>query len=146
MNNKNTVYTVTPPDLRMNFIGPSVLLLGTTLAECSTYISLYDKLFPEVEITFFVDEKPFDVERLAWYRAVVGSVSSVFVNIDNITSEEILMAMQAERDEHVLVFWISETHAKPGLVQLLNSYQYRIFRSMKEIETFLVTELNDKTD
>lgn len=140
MTNKNTVTTVTPPDLYLNTIGPSVLLLGTTLEESKEYRDVYEKLFPEVEITFYVSEQGFTPRVAAWYRAVAGMASSIFVNLDNITAEEVFLAMQAEHENRAVVFWVSQERKYPAMVALLNSYQYQIFGSFDEIEKFLVDE------
>ena len=143
MTNKNTVTTVTPPDLHIQTIGPSVLLLGTTLEESKEYTDVYEHLFPEVEITFFVSEKGFNPDLAAWYRAVAGMASSIFVNLDNITAEEVFLAMQAEHENRAIVFWVSQEKKYPAMVALLNSYQYQIFGSLDEIEKFLVDEYNN---
>lgn len=136
----NTVYTVTPPDLKLNVIGPSVLLLGITLADHHQYINFYDVTFPDVEITLFVGDEPFSAEYAPWYRAVVGMVSNIIVNVDNITIEELFLAMQAEHDGQALVCWLSQEGKNPILVSMLNSYQYRIFNSPEKIESFLNEE------
>ncbi len=142
MTTKNTVYTVTPPDLRINMIGPSVLLLGTDLEHCQDYTQLYDKLFPEVEITFFVGEEGFNPGLAHWYRATAGMASNIFVNLDNITAEEIFLAMQAEHENRALVFWVAKDKTYPAMVSLLNSYQYQVFNSLDEVEKFMLDEFN----
>jgi hypothetical protein len=124
----------------MNVIGPSVLLLGVTLADHHQYINFYDATFPDVEITLFVGDKPFSAEYAPWYRAVSGMVSNIIVNIDNITIEELFLAMQAESDGQASVCWLSQERTNPVLVSMLNSYQYRIFNSPAEIETYLNEE------
>lgn len=140
MKNNNTVYTVTPPDLRLNMIGPSVLLLGVDLDAAKEYADVYDRLFPEVEITFYVGEDGFTPDVAAWYRAAAGMASSIFVNLDNITAEEVFLAMMAEQDNRAMVFWVSKDKKYPAMVSLLNSYQFQIFSSLDEIEKFLVDE------
>lgn len=140
MTNKNSVYTVTPPDLKLNLIGPSVLLMGVSLADYTPYADIYDKMFPEVEITFFVFEEAFDPEHTAWLRAACGMVTSIFVNVDTITPEELFLAMQAEKDERVMVFWVSENKTNPTLVSLLNSYAYQVFANLESVEQYLLRE------
>jgi hypothetical protein len=145
MKNNNSVYTVTPPDLKMPTIGPSVLLLGITLDDYKPYADVYDKLFPEVEITFFVGDEAFTAEHAAWYRAVASMASAIFVNLDNITSEEVFLAMQAEHDKSAMIFWITQEKTYPPMVSLLNSYQYRIFSNLNEIEQHLLNEYGSPT-
>jgi len=140
MKTKNSVYTVTPPDLTLNTIGPSVLLLGITYDESKAYSDVYEKLFPEVEITFFVSETGFNPNVAPWFRAVAGMASSIFVNLDNITAEEVFLAMQAEHENRAMVFWISQERTYPAMVSLLNSYQYQVFNNVEEIESFLLKE------
>ena len=95
MKSKNSVYTVTPPDLTLNTIGPTVLLLGVTYDDSKPYSDVYEKLFPEVEITFFVSEEGFNPNFAPWFRAVAGMSSSIFVNLDNITAEEVFLAISS---------------------------------------------------
>jgi len=141
MTDKNTVYTVTPPDLRLTTIGPSVLLLGMGLEDSEHYIDMYEKLFPEVEITFFVGENGFTEPDAAWYRAVTDIASTVIVNLDRVTIEEVFLAMQVEYNNRSLVFWVSESKNCTAMISLLNSYQIQIFDSLESIEKFLVDEL-----
>jgi len=145
MTNKNSVYTVTPPDLKLNTIGPSVLLLGTTREGSQPYIDIYEKLFPDVEITFFVSETEFNAEYASWYRAVAGMSSSIFVNLDNITIEEMFLAMQAEHVDRAMVFWLAQEKTNPTMVGLLNSYQYQIFNDLDEIEAFILNEYRNNS-
>lgn len=140
MKNKNTVYTVTPPDLRLNLIGPTVLFLGFDLESSKEYINVYEKIFPDVEITFFVGEDGFRPEQVAWYRAVAGMSGNVIVNVDNITAEEVFLAMQIENDSEAMVFWLSCDRIYPAMISLLNSYHYRVFQSVDEIKNFIVDE------
>lgn len=140
MKSKNTVSIVTPPDLHIPVIGPTVLLLGTTMDDSKEYTDVYERLFPEVEITFFVSDNGFPPSVAAWFRAAAGMSSSIFVNIDNITAEEVFLAMQAEHENRAVVFWLSQKQKYPAMVSLLNSYQYQVFGSLDEIEKFLIDE------
>lgn len=141
MTSKNTVTLITPPDLHLNYRGPLVLFLGFTLEQSTKYSELYEKLFPDVEINFYVSENGYITENNAWYRAVSGIASSVFVNIDNITIEELFLAMQIEQQNNAMVFWISENDNNASLLSLINSYHMRIFRNTQEIEDFLIDEI-----
>jgi hypothetical protein len=142
---KNSVYTVTPPDLTLQMIGPSVLMLGITREDSKPYLDLYDKLFPDVEITVYVADDGFDPEHVAWFRAVAGMASSVFVNVDSITTEELLIATQMEHEDRAMVFWMSQEKTQPVLLSLLNSYQFQVFNSLDEIETMLTQEFEKNT-
>jgi hypothetical protein len=142
MMHKNAVYTVTPPDLTLNTLGPSILLLGIALEEIKPYSDVYDNLFPEVEIAVYVGETGFDPVNIAWYRAVAGMANSIFVNLDNATIEEIFIGLQCENDEKCIVFWISTERNCVSLLQLLNSYQYQVFTSLDEIDKFIKHEYN----
>lgn len=140
MKNNNSVYTVTPPDLKLNTIGPSVLLLGVSLDNSKSFVDIYERLFPEVELTFYVSESGFSQENAPWFRAVTGMASIIFVNLDNITAEEVFLAMQAEHDNRAMVFWLAQEKIYPAMISLLNSYQYQVFNSLEEIESFLIAE------
>lgn len=143
MTTKNTVTIVTPPDLHINVYGPIVLLLGVDLDGSKPYTNLYERLFTEVEINFFVSEQGFDYNQAAWYRAVAGMASSVFIDVENATREEIYLASQIDRQGEAMVFWISKEHRSTTMLSFLNSYQTRIFQSLDEVETFLVDGLKN---
>lgn len=144
MKSTNAVYTVTPPDFRLTHQGISVLLLGVKMETIQSYATVYDKIFPDTELTFYTSEEGINAENVAWYRATAGMSSSVFVNLDNISGEEIFLAMQAETSGTAIVYWVSLTDANPGMVQLLNSYQYHVYGSFDEIEDFLDKEYGKK--
>jgi hypothetical protein len=145
MTHKNSVYTVTPPDLTLNTIGPSILLMGIPLADAAIYSDIYDKLLPEVEITLYVSEGGYADEFAPWFRAVTGMVSSIFINVDTSTTEEVFLAMQAENDDRTEVYWVTEANTQPTMVSLLNSYQYRVFCSLEEIAHVLEQEYGSPT-
>jgi hypothetical protein len=137
---KNTLYTVTPPDLRLNAYGPSVLLLGVDLEHSKPYTDLYDQLFPEVEITFFVRDSEFTPDLAPWYRAVTGMASSIFVDLDHANVEEVFLATHAANENKSLVFWISQEKLQPALSSLVGSYQYQIFAKVDDVGKFLLDE------
>lgn len=140
MTAKNTVYTVTPPDLRLPTVGPSVLLLGVDFEDIEPYRSVYEKLHPDIEIVFYASENRLRDDNLCWYRAVAGMASSVFVNVDQLTMEELFIALEAEKNGNQLVFWVSMEDRQPQLRQLLNSYMYRVFDSLDEVQKFVADE------
>lgn len=139
---KNTIYTVTPPDLRLNTFGPSVLLLGVDLASSKPYTDLYDRLFPEVEITFFVRDSEFEPSLAPWYRAVTGIASSIFVDLDHANVEEIFLATHAANENRALVFWIAKEKLQPALLSLVGSYQYQVFTDVEDVGKFLLDEFD----
>ena len=145
MTTKNSVYTVTPPDLTLNTLGPCILLLGISLDDAVKYADIYDKLLPEVEITVYVSEHGYTDKLAPWFRAVTGMASTIFVNVDNITTEEMFLAMQAEHHGDAIVYWVSLHPAQHTLVSLLNSYQHQIFHSLESIEQFLEHEYGNST-
>jgi hypothetical protein len=140
MKSKNTLYTITPPDLRLNAFGPSVLLLGVDLEGSKPYTDLYDKLFPEVEITFFVRDAEFDPTNAPWYRAVAGIATSVFIDLDQANTEEVFLATQAANENRAMVFWIAQEKLQPALVSLVGSYQYQMFTEVEDVGKFLLDE------
>jgi hypothetical protein len=140
----DSVYTVTPPDLRVTESGPSILMLGVAFDDSDPYIDLFDKLFPDSDVTFYTSESGPSEDNLAWYRATSSISSSIIVDIDNIAPEELLLALQAEFEGKSLVFWISPKQKNPKLQKLLNSYQYAIFSNINEIGSFLEAEYSEK--
>lgn len=140
----DSVYTVTPPDLRVTESGPSILMLGVAFDNSDPYVNLFDSLFPDSDVTIYTSEDGISEDNLAWYRATTSMSSTLIVDIDNITPEELLLALQAEAEDRPLVFWLSPTRSNPKLHKLLNSYQYSVFGSVDEIRSFLEAEYGDK--
>jgi hypothetical protein len=137
---KNSVFTVTPPDLRLSPNGPCIMLLGVVMADATPYTDMYEKLFPEVEVTFFVSDDGFTEDTAPWFRATSSMASNIIVNLDSATIEELFLATEAEKDPAKLVFWMSKD--RPVIVSLLSSYHYQIFTSLEEIEQMLVAEFS----
>ena len=133
----DSVYTVTPPDLRVTESGPSIMMLGVAFDAGDPYVELFDSLFPDSDVTIYTSESGIDSDNIAWYRAALSMSSTVIVDIDNATPEEVFLGLQAEIADQPLVFWVSPTHASPNLHKLLNSYQYSVFGGCDEIRSFL---------
>lgn len=140
MKTKNSVFTVTPPDFQLTQNGPTVLLLGVEFDDITPYVNIYDTLFPDIEIVYMISEAGIDEDNLAWHRAAAGMASSVFVDIDNITTEELFLAMQLEQENKAMVYWINQSDNNALLRCLLNSYQYQVFNNLQEVEKFLEVE------
>jgi len=136
--NTNTVFTITPPDLRLSKNGPMVLLLGLTLKNTAPYIKMIDTFFPAVEITYYASDDGITNENINWYRAVAGMASWIIINIDNITTEEVFIALENESSSTTTdVYWVAtEKNQNIMLRQLLNSYNYRVF-NINELDAHL---------
>lgn len=133
---KNTVFTITPPDIRLSTNGPSVFLIGMKLDETTPYIKVIDNFFPDVEISYYACNDAITDETLTWFRAVAGIASSIIINIDNITPAELLLGMEAENQAHMSVYWVT-TGKNPILQKLLNSYSYRIYSNITDFEEYI---------
>lgn len=140
----DSVYTVTPPDLRVTDTGPCILMLGIPFDDSEPYVNMFDELFSSTDVTIYTSEDGLNENNLSWYRATVGMASTVIADIDNITPEELLLVMQAEASEQTLVFWISAKQKDSMLYKLLNSYQYSIFTGPEEVKLFFESQYGDK--
>lgn len=141
---KNTTYTVTPPDLRLNDLGPTITLLGMTLEEAKPYIKLYEDMFTEVELTFYVAEDGFTPLNAAWYRAVAGMSNHIIVNVDSVTLEEMFIALHTERETDAKVYWVTIDDDEQTLRQVLNSYKVYVFESMDIFEKQVMEDTSKK--
>lgn len=137
----NSVYTVTPPDLHLSESGPNIFLLGMSRETSQPIVDLLSRIYPDVELTIFVSDEEFSPEHIAWYRSVVGIAQLyVIVNIDNITCEELFLAMQADHFHDMQVFWFTNEKRRSNVAVLLNSYHVRVFESVDSLEEFLTDE------
>lgn len=139
-----SVYTVTPPDLRTTVFGPSITMLGVPFDKSEPYVKLFDNLFSDSDVTIYTSEVGLNETNVAWFRAVVGMSNIVIVDIDYITSEELVLALHAEMDNSVLVFWITSEHKNQNIQKLLNSYNYSVFTTVDQISEFLEAEYTHK--
>ena len=79
------------------------------------------------------------MKDVSWYRAVAPVVTSIFIDLDNAATEEIMIAMQTDCEEKPMVFWISQSNEKRAARILLNSHRREVFASADEIEERLTS-------
>lgn len=139
----DSVYTVTPPDLRMSSNAPTIMLLGIKYKDATPYIDLFDSVYSNLDLTIYTSEDGLTTENIAWYRAALGTASVVIADIDQMTTEEFFMAAQCCHDSQFLVFWVGDE--KSSMTPVLNSYQYSVFSGVKEIQEHFEAEIQPQS-
>jgi hypothetical protein len=140
MTENNTFYTVTPPDLLLPVSGPGVLFLGLEHTEIQQFSEMYDRLFPETTVTFYVRDGEIDDIIITWYRAIAGFATIAIVDLSSITPEELFIATQMVSDDRASVIWYGNPPDCQALISLLNTWNYSVFTSINDIEKFLFNE------
>ena len=141
MNNNNMYYVITPPDLKLSLPNKnlSVLILGEKSKDIQKYISVYDHMFPELEIIFYHSNDGMTEDNVAWYKAVVFSCPEIIVNLDNLNTGELFFVSKLDTSGSGggQVHWFSENKKNNLLKNLIVNFDNMVFESVKQFELYM---------
>lgn len=138
MNQENSVYIITPPDMQLLSSGPSVTALSTDPLFIESVESVYENMFKTVPINLYHPMGDVNDDNIAWVLSVMRLSDNVFVDIDNINEIGIITALLSQAN----LVLISNSNAKPEIVKLLNCIpEYTIYQSPDDYLDMIISQV-----
>jgi hypothetical protein len=124
----NTVFTMSPPDVRLSINGPSILFMGISDTSKQELTSMIDRQFCDIEVSYYAGSSLTEATA-AWYYTAAGIANYIIADPSNISAAEVLIIL--ENKATTTVFFVGTVQGP--ICQLLNSYGYRIFADLKSL-------------
>lgn len=126
---ENSIYTITPPDMRLSTRGPSVCVLstdGTFLAEVE---SCHEELFKTVSVNIYHPGGEVDADNLAWCISVMHLCDNIFVDLDTVSNLGLLAAVISDKS----VIYVSRNKNNKDVIRLFNVHNdYTVYDSVND--------------
>jgi hypothetical protein len=126
---ENSIYTITPPDMRLSTRGPSICVLttdGTFLAEVE---SCHEDLFKTVSVNIYHPAGEVTGDNLAWTIGVMHLCDNVFVDLDTVSNLGLLAAVTS----NTTVTYVSRNKNNKDVIRLFNvCSDYNVYDSITD--------------
>ena len=141
MQQDNSSYTVTSPDLLLTNDGISVLISSTNSSLVNNIKALYEK-YIETSIVFNIQSTPTTENSISWLWYVSGHVDMMIVYLDTCAWVDVWTALIKKQDDNHSVIFISEKNKKREAVRLINATSsYIILKDVYEFDHYLKAQL-----
>jgi len=106
MDDDNTVYTVTFPDICISYNGPIIACLNISDSEISEYRAILESVIQSTQFVLYQTTTKKD--ELAWKLHVTNMAQIIIINIDDVSPEDIAIAIDLNTDSRKNVIFVSE--------------------------------------
>jgi len=126
---KNDIFTITPPDMLLNTIGPTVTVISTNKEFIEDIEEAHEMVFQTVPVNIYHPNGDVRDHNLAWTLSVMRLSDTVFVDLDTATELGIMTAIISNAN----VVYI-EGEKRPELIKLFNTVKadYPVYDSPRE--------------
>lgn len=141
MQEDNSSYTVTSPDLFLTDDGISVLISSTDKKLVQGIKALYEK-YIETSIIFNIQDKPTTENNVSWMWYVSKPVDMMIIDLDTCAWIDVCTALLKKQDENHTVVFLSQKNKKREAVRLINATSnYVILKDLVQFDGFLKIKL-----
>ena len=141
MQEDNSSYTVTSPDLFLTDDGISVLISSTDKKLVQGIKALYEK-YIETSIIFNIQDKPTTENSVSWMWYVSKPVDMMIIDLDTCAWIDVCTALLKSQDENHTVVFLSQKNKKREAVRLINATSnYVILKDLVHFDGFLKIKL-----
>ncbi len=141
MQQDNSSYSVTSPDLLLTDDGITVLITSTDQKFIDDIKHIYEK-YVDTSIVFNIQQIPTTESTVSWMWYVSRPADMMIVDLDTCAWVDVCAAiLKPQTDNHSVVFF-SKKHKKREAVRLLNATaEFIILKEVDHIDTFLKHQL-----
>lgn len=140
MDNDNSSYTVTAPDLFLADTGLNVLITSTN-TELVEGIKLLFEKYIMVNLVFNVQTNVTNSNSLPWMWHVSRTCEYMIVDLDTCAWEDIMAALLKTRDDNHMVIFYTEKRKRREAIKLINATsKFIILNNLVEFDKFLDLE------
>ena len=141
MQEDNSSYTVTSPDLFLTDDGISVLISSTNKKFVNGVKALYEK-YIQTSIIFNIQDKPTTESSVSWLWYVSRPADMMVIDLDTCAWVDVCAALLKVQDENHTVLFISEKNKKRDALRLLNATsKYVILKDLTHLDGYLKVQL-----
>ena len=132
---ENSIYHITPPDMKLLDSGPVVTVLTNDKQFFNDIERLHENMYKSVPVVIYSADGPINDNNLAWMVSVMRLSDNVFVDLDTVTQTELVASILNESN----VVYFSKSNRQPDILKLFNIREgYTVYGDADEY-TMMIT-------
>jgi DNA-binding NarL/FixJ family response regulator len=141
MQQDNSSYTVTSPDIMLTDDGISIFISSTNQDFIADIKALYEK-YVDTSIVFNVQQIPTSEQSISWVWYVSQPVDVMIIDLDTCAWVDVCAALLKKQDDNHHVVFYSEKNKKRDIVRLINATsEYLILKNIDMFDNYLKVQL-----
>ena len=113
---ENSIYHITPPDMKLLDAGPVVTVLSSNKKFLDDVERLHENIYKSVPVIIYNTNSPVNENNIAWTVSVMRLSDTVFVDLDTVTQTELVASILNESN----TIYFSEEDRQADILKLFN--------------------------
>jgi hypothetical protein len=134
---ENSIYHITPPDMKLLDTGPVVTILSSDDKFLSSVEQMHERMYKSVPVVIYHIDGPINDNNIAWLVSVMRLSDSVFVDLDSVTQTELVASLLNESS----VIYFSKENRQTDILKLFNIREgYTVYGDVEEYTMMVANE------
>ena len=134
---ENSIYHITPPDMKLLDSGPVVTVLTNDKQFFNDIERLHENMYKSVPVVIYSADGPINDNNLAWMVSVMRLSDNVFVDLDTVTQTELVASILNESN----VVYFSKSNRQHDILKLFNIREgYTVYGDADEYTMMITNE------
>ena len=126
---ENSIYHITPPDMKLLDTGPVVTILSSDDKFLSSVEQMHERMYKSVPVVIYHIDGPINDNNIAWLVSVMRLSDNVFVDLDSVTQTELVASLLNESS----VIYFSKENRQTDILKLFNIREgYTVYGDVEE--------------
>ena len=113
---ENSIYHISPPDMKLLDAGPVVTVLSNNSKFLDDIERVLEAMYKSVPVVIYNANGPINDNNIAWLVSSMRLSDNVFVDLDNVTQTELVASILNESN----VIYFSKDNKQPDILKLFN--------------------------
>ena len=134
---ENSIYHITPPDMKLLDTGPVVTILSSDDKFLSSVEQMHERMYKSVPVVIYHIDGPINDNNIAWLVSVMRLSDNVFVDLDCVTQTELVASLLNESS----VIYFSKENRQTDILKLFNIREgYTVYGDVEEYTIMVANE------
>jgi len=134
---ENSIYHITPPDMKLLDTGPVVTILSSDDKFLSSVEQMHERMYKSVPVVIYHIDGPINDNNIAWLVSVMRLSDNVFVDLDSVTQTELVASLLNESS----VIYFSKENRQTDILKLFNIREgYTVYGDVEEYTIMVANE------
>ena len=126
---ENSIYHITPPDMKLLDSGPVVTVLSSNKKFLDDVERLHENIYKSVPVIIYNTNSPVNDNNIAWTVSVMRLSDNVFVDLDTVTQTELVASILNESN----TIYFSKEDRQADILKLFNiRKEYTVYSDTDE--------------
>lgn len=138
---ENSIYHITPPDMKLLDAGPIITVLTHDKDFLDDIERLHENMYKSVPVVIYNANGPINDNNIAWMVSVMRLSDNVFVDLDTVSQTELVASLMNESN----VVYFSYKNRQPDLLKLFNTRDgYTVYENTDQFSMMAQLEYSNR--